>query len=66
MSGDGVQESGGKISSVNISIMYMVSDRVIVERNQAELSKLEAGTANSVLSLKRLASLPGRLNLKCD
>jgi len=28
--------------------MSMVSDRVVAENNQAELSKLEAQTANSV------------------
>ena len=35
------------MSSVNISSMYMKSDRVIVEHNQAERSKLEARIVNS-------------------
>ena len=35
------------MSSVNITSMYMSSDRVIAEHNQAELSKLEAQIANS-------------------
>ena len=36
------------MSSVNIKSMYMTSDIVIAEYNQAELSKLEARTTNSV------------------
>jgi len=36
------------MSSANITSLYMASDRVIVEHNQAELSKLEARTLNSV------------------
>jgi len=36
------------MSSVNLSSMYMASDRVIAEHNQAELSKLEVQIANSV------------------
>jgi len=39
--------SGNSMSSVNISSMYMASDRVIAEHNQAELNKLEAWTTNS-------------------
>ena len=35
-------------SSVNITSVYMAGHRVIAEHNQAELSKLEAQTANSV------------------
>jgi len=34
--------------NVNITSMYMASDRVIAKHNQVELSKLEAQTANSV------------------
>jgi len=40
--------SSDSIVNVNISSMYMTSDRVIAEHNQAELSKLEAQTANNV------------------
>ena len=36
------------MSSVNITSMYMTSDRIIAEYNQAELGKLEVWTANSV------------------
>ena len=36
------------MSSVNISGKYMACDRVVAEHNQAELSKLEAQTANSI------------------
>jgi len=36
------------MSSINLSSMYMTSDRVIAENNQAELSKLEVRTTNSV------------------
>ena len=36
------------MSSINITSMYMASDRIIVEHNQAKLSKLEAWTVNSV------------------
>jgi len=36
------------MSSVNITSMYMASDRVIAEHNQVELSKLEVRSANSV------------------
>ena len=36
------------MSSVNITSMYMASDRVIAEHNQVELSKLEVWTAYSV------------------
>jgi len=36
------------MTSVNISGKYMVCDRVVVEHNQAEQSKLEVWTANSV------------------
>ena len=43
----------------------MSSDSVIAKHNQAELSKLEARTTNSVYSLMRLAELPGQLGLKC-
>jgi len=34
--------------SVNISCIYIVSDRVIAEHNQAELSRLEARSVNSI------------------
>jgi len=40
--------SRNNILSVNITSMYMTRDRVITEYNQAELSKLEARTTNSV------------------
>jgi len=40
--------SDGGMSNVSISSMYMASDRVITEHNQAELSKLEIWSANSV------------------
>ena len=40
--------TGVKMSSVNTSSMYIVSDITIAEYNQAELSKLEARTAKSV------------------
>jgi len=36
------------MSSVNITSMYMASDRVIAEHDQAELSRLEVRIANSV------------------
>ena len=36
------------MSSVNITSMYIASDRIIVEHNQAELSKLKIWTTNSV------------------
>ena len=49
MSGDNIsviklyrQVSRNNMSSVNITSMYMVSDRVIAKHNQAELSRLEA------------------------
>ena len=42
------QVSGDTMVRVNISSMCMASDRVVAEHNQAELSKLEARTANSV------------------
>ena len=37
-----------RMSSVNITSMYTANVRVIAEHNQAELSKLEAQTVNSV------------------
>jgi len=52
-------------TSVSTSRENMSSDSVIAKHNQAELSKLEARTANSVYSLMRLAELPGQLGLKC-
>ena len=36
------------MSSVNITSMYMASDRVIAEHNQVEISKLEVWIAKSV------------------
>ena len=54
------------MSSVNLSNMYMASDKVVAEHNQAELGKLEAQTANSILALERLARLLGQLGLKCE
>ena len=36
------------MSSVHISGKYMACDKVVAEHNQAELSKLEAQTANSI------------------
>jgi len=36
------------MSSVNITSIYITSDKVIAEYNQMELSRLEAQTANSV------------------
>ena len=42
------QASSNGMSSVDISRMYMASNRVIAEYNQEELSKLEARSANSV------------------
>jgi len=36
------------MSSINITSMYMASVKIIAEHNQAELSKLEVRTANSV------------------
>ena len=44
----GLSDTYRDMTSVNITSMYMASDRVITEQNQAELSKLEARTANSV------------------
>jgi len=40
--------SGGRMSNINISNMCIVSDIAITEYNQVELSKLGAGTTNSV------------------
>jgi len=40
--------SGDSMVRVNISSMRMTSDRVLVEHNQVELSKLEAQTTNNV------------------
>jgi len=40
--------TGVKMSSVSISSMCIASNIAITEYNQAELSKLEARTANSV------------------
>jgi len=48
MSGDSIYMSGDSMSRANISNMYMTSDRVIAEHNQAELNKLEVQTTNSV------------------
>jgi len=36
------------MSSVNITSMYIASDRLIAKHNQAKLSKLEVWTANSI------------------
>jgi len=36
------------MSRVNITSIYITIDRLIVEHNQAELSKLEVWIANSV------------------
>jgi len=36
------------MSSVNITSIYMASDKVIAEQNQAELSKLEVWITNSI------------------
>ena len=35
-------------TSVNMSGKYMACDKVVAEHNQAELSELEAQTANSI------------------
>ena len=42
------QVSSSSMSGDNTSSMYMAYDRVIVKHNQAELSRLEVRSANSV------------------
>ena len=49
----------------NISSIYMASNRVIAEYNQAELSKLEARTANNLVT-KALGRVAGIIGLRCE
>jgi len=58
--------TGVKMSSVNISSMYIPSDIAIAEYIQVELRKLDTRTTNNVSLLKHLARLPRWLSLKCE
>ena len=49
------------MSSVYITSLYMVSVRVMVEHNQAELKQAGGMNSKQCLTPERLARLPGRL-----